>query len=218
MAIAFTALPFKTDALEPFMSKKTLETHYGKHHKNYVDTLNQLISKMPLDDLGLEEIMRDTHEKQPKIFNNAAQVWNHEFFWKSLAPAMRPSHSLRSAFQKSFGSLEKFKDEFTEKAGAHFGSGWAWLVMDKDDQLQIRTLGNAENPLLLGETPLLTCDVWEHAYYLDYQNRRPEFLGGFWSIVNWDFVEEGITRLAGTEKTKDWMPVATIDPGLVSLF
>lgn len=188
MSIELPELPFAMDALEPHMSKRTLEFHYGKHHKAYVNKLNELIAGTPLDKSSLEEIILATHEKKPKIFNNAAQAWNHAFFWNCLTPTSQaPSEDFEQLLTQHFGSVQEFKDQFTTSAKDLFGSGWAWLVKDKSGKLKIRALSNAETPLVLGEIPLLTCDVWEHAYYLDYQNERPKYLEHFWKLVNWQF-------------------------------
>lgn len=196
MAIEFPKLPYALEALEPQMSKRTLEFHYGKHHKKYVDTLNELIKGTEFDQKSLEEILEASVGKKQKIYNNAAQAWNHTFFWNCLIPSGRkPSEDLTNTIAKSFGSLDEFKSEFETMAKDLFGSGWAWLVKDKQGLLKIRTLGNAGNPLAeFGETPLLTCDVWEHAYYLDYQNERPKFLKNFWDLVNWEFVEASLEQ------------------------
>lgn len=190
MAIELPELPFEKDALQPHMSKETLEFHYGKHHKGYVDKLNELIRGTPLDRRSLEEIVLETHLKKPKVFNNAAQAWNHAFFWNCLTPSPHsPSESAEERLESAFGSLDGFKEEFSTAAKELFGSGWTWLVKTASGQLKIRPLSNAETPLVLNEIPILVCDVWEHAYYLDYQNERPKYLENFWSIVNWEFVE-----------------------------
>jgi len=190
MAIEFPELPFAKDALEPHMSQKTIEFHYGKHHKGYVDKLNNLIEDTPLDRRSLEEIILATHLKKPKIFNNAAQAWNHSFFWNCLTPkAHAPSDNVEEKLEQFFGSFDGFKEEFATASKDLFGSGWTWLVKTSTGQLKIRPLSNAETPLVMGEIPLLVCDVWEHAYYLDYQNERPKYLEHFWNLVNWQFVE-----------------------------
>ena len=190
MAIEFPELPFANDALEPHMSQKTLEFHYGKHHKGYVNKLNEVIKDTPLDRRSLEEIVRSTQLKKPKVFNNAAQAWNHAFFWNCLTPSVRaPSDSVEIKLEQNFGSFDRFKDEFNAVSKDLFGSGWTWLVKTSTGELKVRPLSNAETPLVLGEIPVLVCDVWEHAYYLDYQNERPKYLEHFWSLVNWEFVE-----------------------------
>lgn len=196
MAIEFPPLPFAKDALEPHMSQKTLEFHYGKHHKKYVDTTNELIKGTPLDKKTLEEIMIASANKQKKLYNNAAQAWNHEFFWNCLTGDTNdPSAELKAEIEKNWESFAEFKTDFTNQAKALFGSGWVWLVKDKKGQIKIRCLPDAGNPLAENkEVPLLTCDVWEHAYYLDYQNERPKFLDGFWKLVNWEFVEANLNQ------------------------
>ncbi|MFO7977783.1 MAG: superoxide dismutase [Bacteroidales bacterium] len=182
-------LPFTREALEPHISARTLEFHHGKHHKAYVDKLNGLIPGTPYEDATLEEIIT---KAEGGIFNNGAQVWNHTFFWESLSPngGGTPSGKLSDAIEEQFGSFEKFKDEFTKAAATLFGSGWCWLAMDPEGNLEIIPESNAGNPIRTGKKPLLTCDVWEHAYYLDYQNRRPDFLEAFWKVVDWKMVEE----------------------------
>jgi Fe-Mn family superoxide dismutase len=181
-------LPYPIDALQPHMSKETLEFHHGKHHKAYVDNLNNLIPGTEFENLPLEEIVR---KSSGPIFNNSAQVWNHSFFWKCLKPkgGGAPSGELATAINSAFGDFEKFKAKFTEAAMGRFGSGWAWLCADKNGGVAISSTANADTPLKTGETPLLTCDVWEHAYYIDYRNARKSFVDAFWNLVNWEFVE-----------------------------
>ncbi len=201
MSIELPKLSFSLDALEPHISKRTLEFHYGKHHQGYVTKVNELIKDTPLENCGLEEIMTATYHKHPKIYNNAAQVWNHNFMWKCLTSAGgEPSEKLQKAISRKFGSVDEFKNKFTIAARDLFGSGWAWLVKDKKGELQLRSLRNAENPLQLGDEPLLTCDVWEHAYYLDYQHERPKYLEHFWSLINWEFIEANLEAV-GIQKT-----------------
>jgi Fe-Mn family superoxide dismutase len=180
-------LPYALDALEPHMSAETLQFHHGKHHKAYVDKLNELIAGTEHADKPLEEIIRSS--KGP-LFNNAAQAWNHAFFWKCLSPegGGKPKGALTSAIDKSFGSFDAFKDEFTKASVAHFGSGWAWLTRDASGGLKIETLANAETPVMRNDRAVLTCDLWEHAYYIDYRNARPEFMKAFWNLVNWEYV------------------------------
>jgi len=196
MAIELPNLPYSTNALEPQISRQTLEFHYGKHHKHYVETLNELIQGTSLDRKNLEEIMSSTVGKKQKLYNNAAQTWNHTFFWNCMVTSGRkPSTELTKTIEKNFGSFDDFKNEFATEAKDLFGSGWTWLVKDKRGKLKIRSLGNAGNPLAeFGDTPLLTCDVWEHAYYLDYKNERPKFLEHFWKIINWEFVEANLEQ------------------------
>lgn len=181
------ALPYAMDALAPQISKETLEYHYGKHHATYVANLNKLIPGTQFENMSLEEIVRKA--KGP-IFNNAAQIWNHTFFWNCLAPKAggEPSGKLAEAIKKGFGAFDTFKEQFTKTATSLFGSGWAWLARGEGGALEIVGTSNAGNPMTEGKTPLLTCDVWEHAYYIDYRNRRPDYVGAFWKLVNWDFV------------------------------
>ena len=186
MTFQLPALPYALDALAPHISKETLEYHYGKHHSAYVANLNKLVQDTPLAGLALEAVI--TQSTGP-VFNNAAQVWNHSFYWNCLSPTggHEPTGSLADEIQKTFGSFQAFKEQFTQTAIATFGSGWAWLVRDERD-LKIVSTSNAGIPLTSGQIPLLTCDVWEHAYYIDYRNRRPDYLSAFWALVNWDFV------------------------------
>ncbi len=180
-------LPYSPEALEPHISKKTIEYHYGKHHMTYVQKLNDLVPGTPFEDAGLEAIIM---KADGGIFNNAAQVWNHTFYWEGFSAdgGGEPEGALLEAINKDFGSFEKFKEDFTAAATTLFGSGWAWLVKKPDGSLEIVQTSNAGNPLRDGKTPLLTCDVWEHAYYLDYQNRRPEHIAAFWKLVDWQKV------------------------------
>ncbi len=180
-------LPYSPEALEPYISKKTIEYHYGKHHMTYVQKLNDLIPGTPFADGTLEEIIM---KADGGIFNNAAQVWNHTFYWESFSGngGGEPDGALLQAINKDFGSFEKFREAFTQAAATLFGSGWAWLARIPGGKLEIIQAGNADNPLRSGLAPLLTCDVWEHAYYLDYQNRRPEYIAAFWKIVDWNKV------------------------------
>ena len=184
--IKLPELPWPRDALQPYISKETIDFHYGKHHQTYVTNLNKLLPGTPFENLPLEEII----QKAPPgtIFNNAAQIWNHTFYWNSLAPKAggEPTGKLAEAIQKDFGSFAQFKEKFTDAAVKLFGSGWAWLVRTPDGKLAIEATSNAGNPLKTGKTPLLTCDVWEHAYYIDYRNARPKYVEAFWKIVNWD--------------------------------
>jgi Fe-Mn family superoxide dismutase len=184
-------LPFAQDALEPYVSAKTLSFHYGKHHQTYVDNLNKLIDGTPLAAQPLETMIRETAGATDKtaIFNNAAQVWNHTFFWNSMKPGGggKPEGRLLELVVKSFGDFDKFKSAFVEAALAQFGSGWVWLVQD-GNALKIVKTSNADTPVAHGQTALLTCDVWEHAYYLDYQNRRKDFVEAFVDhLANWEF-------------------------------
>ncbi|CAH9019138.1 superoxide dismutase [Candidatus Nitrosacidococcus sp. I8] len=180
-------LPYLIDSLEPYLSKETLEYHYGKHHQTYVDKLNGLIAGTEFEHASLEGIIT---KSSGGIFNNGAQVWNHTFYWNCLTPQGKgsPSGDLLAAINKNFGSFAEFKEKFSQTAITLFGSGWAWLVKNTNGSLEITTTANAGNPLTEGKTPLLTCDVWEHAYYVDYRNARPQYVESFWKIVNWDFV------------------------------
>ncbi len=181
-------LPFEMNALEPHVSKTTIEFHYGKHHKSYVDNLNKLIVGTEFENSILEEIVM---KSSGGIFNNAAQVWNHTFYWNCLTPksTLKPDGKLFEAIEKEFGSYEEFKAQFTKSSLTLFGSGWAWLVKNADGKLEIVQTSNAENPMKQGKIPLLVCDVWEHAYYIDKQNSRPLYLESFWQIVDWKKVE-----------------------------
>jgi Fe-Mn family superoxide dismutase len=183
-------LPYAQDALEPLMSKETLEYHYGKHHQTYVNNLNNLITGTKFENSALVEIVLGS---EGGLFNNAAQVYNHDFFWQSLTPKQSAiSSKVETALTQAFGSVEKFKEEFTAKAVGHFGSGWAWLVQDENKALKIITTSNAANPLTDKLKPILVCDVWEHAYYIDVRNARPKYLENFWKLVKWDFVEQNL--------------------------
>ncbi|MBI2849615.1 MAG: superoxide dismutase [Fe] [Chloroflexi bacterium] len=181
-------LPFANDALAPNISAETIEYHYGKHHKTYVDNINRLIQGTEYADMSLEDIIK----KAPPggIFNNAAQVWNHTFYWNGLSPkgGGNPTGPTADAIIKNFGALKDFQEKFTNAAVTLFGSGWAWLVKNPDGSLAIESTSNAGNPLRDGKKPLLTCDVWEHAYYIDYRNARAKYVEAYWKIVNWDFV------------------------------
>ncbi len=183
------ALPYEKNALEPHISAETLEFHYGKHHQTYVTNLNKLIPGTEFEALSLEEIIQ---KSTGGIFNNAAQVWNHSFYWNCLSPngGGEPSGALADAINASFGSFAEFKEQFSQTAITTFGSGWAWLVKKPDGSLALASTSNAATPLIGDNTPLLTCDVWEHAYYVDYRNARPKYVEAFWNLVNWDFVAE----------------------------
>ncbi len=184
-------LPYKKNALEPHISAETLEFHHGKHHQAYVTNLNNLILGTEFENASLEEIIQ---KADGGIFNNAAQVWNHSFYWNCLGPngGGEPTGKIAEKIVENFGSFENFKTEFTKTAVTTFGSGWAWLVKNSDGSLRIESTSNAGNPMRNGKTPLLTCDVWEHAYYVDYRNARPKYVDAFWNLVNWDFVNENI--------------------------
>ena len=184
-------LPYAQDALAPHISKETLEYHYGKHHQAYITNLNKLIPGTEFEKLSLEEIVK---KSSGGIFNNAAQVWNHTFYWNCLSPkgGGEPSGALADAINKAFGSFATFKEKFINTAVTTFGSGWAWLVKNSDGSLALESTSNAGTPLTSGKKPLLTCDVWEHAYYIDYRNARPKYVETFWNIVNWDFVASNL--------------------------
>jgi Fe-Mn family superoxide dismutase len=179
-------LPYPHDALQPHISKETLEFHHDKHHQTYVTNLNNLIKGTEFENLGLEDIVR---KSSGGVFNNAAQVWNHTFYWNSLSPkgGGQPTGALAAAIVAKWGSFDAFKDAFTKSAIGNFGSSWTWLVKKADGSLDIVNTSNAATPITGTDKPLLTCDLWEHAYYIDYRNRRPDYLGGWWSLVNWDF-------------------------------
>jgi len=190
MALTLPELPYAKNALAPHMSAETLEFHHDKHHKKYVDTANKLIAGTEFEKMEIEEIIR---RSSGKIFNNVAQAWNHEFFWNCLSPDRKPPGAkLAEALKKAFGSVDEFKSSFSKTATETFGSGWAWLVKDTDGSLKIISTSNADTPVKGDQTPLLTCDVWEHAYYIDYRNERPKYLEHFWQIVNWDFVGKNL--------------------------
>jgi Fe-Mn family superoxide dismutase len=184
-------LPYANDALAPHISTETIEYHYGKHHKAYIDNLNRLIAGTEFENMPLEEIVQ---KSSGGIFNNAAQVWNHTFYWNCLSPGGggEPTGELANTISKQFGSFAQFKERFTNAAVTLFGSGWAWLVRNADGSLSVEATGNAGNPLKDGKKPLLTCDVWEHAYYIDYRNARAKYVEAFWNLVNWDFVTENL--------------------------
>lgn len=188
MAHQLPALPYAQDALEPVISAETLEYHYGKHHQAYVTNLNNLVPGTEFENASLEDIVM---KSGGGIFNNAAQVWNHTFYWNGLSPhgGGEPSGALADAINSAFGSFGDFKAEFIKSAVGNFGSGWTWLVKNDDGSVAIVNTSNAATPLRDGKTPLLTIDVWEHAYYVDYRNARPKYLEEIWKIVNWDFVE-----------------------------
>ncbi|HMM56621.1 MAG: superoxide dismutase [Fe] [Xanthomonadales bacterium PRO7] len=186
MAIELPALPYARDALAPHISAETLDYHYGKHHQAYVTNLNNLIKGTEFEAMDLESIVK---KAQGGMFNNAAQVWNHTFYWNSLSPkgGGEPSGKLADGIKKAFGGFAQFKDDFSKLAAGTFGSGWAWLVQRADGSLGIVSTANAATPITGADRPLLTCDVWEHAYYIDYRNARPKYVEAFWNLANWDF-------------------------------
>jgi len=185
-------LPYRLDALEPHLSRETLDYHYGKHHRAYVNNLNELVKGTDYENMSLEAVIRAARRapvRSNPLYNNAAQAWNHAFYWQCLTPQdTSPDPRLRDALSAGFGSLDDFQQQFSRAAVATFGSGWTWLVAGNHGRLEIVSTGNADNPLAEGRVPLLTCDVWEHAYYIDYRNARTEYLDAFWKIINWDFV------------------------------
>jgi Fe-Mn family superoxide dismutase len=187
--IELPKLPYPMTALEPVISKETLEYHYGKHHKAYVDNLNKLIPGTEYENLPLDEIVM---KSSGGVFNNAGQIWNHNFYWNCMTPdsSKKPSGKLAEAINKKFGSFDDFKKQFSEVAVKTFGSGWGWLVKNPDDSVELLSTSNAGTPMTQGKEALLTCDVWEHAYYIDYRNARPEYVEKFWELVNWEFVEK----------------------------
>ena len=188
MKFELPKLPYPNDALEPVISKNTIEFHYGKHHQAYVNNLNKLIEGTEFEDADLETIIK---KSDGGIFNNAAQVWNHTFYFSSFSPKGegKPNGELAKAIDEKFGSFDSFKEVFGKAAATLFGSGWAWLVKDINGNLEIIQTSNAGNPMTNDLTPILTCDVWEHAYYLDYQNKRPDYISNFWKIIDWNVVE-----------------------------
>jgi superoxide dismutase, Fe-Mn family len=188
MSFTLKPLPFAMDALAPHIDARTVEFHYTKHHQGYVNKLNDLVKESDFEGQPLEFIIR---KSSGAIFNNSAQVWNHTFYWDGLTPgaALVPNGRLKTLIEKSFTSFENFKEQFSNAAATLFGSGWVWLIQRNDGNLQILQTGNAETPITMGLNPLLTLDVWEHAYYLDYQNRRPDYIKAFWNLINWKAVE-----------------------------
>jgi Fe-Mn family superoxide dismutase len=184
-------LPYAGDALEPHISAETLSFHYGKHHRTYVDKLNGLIAGTEYEELSLEDIIK---KASGGVFNNAAQVWNHTFYWNSLSPqgGGAPSGKIAEAIEGKWGSFESLQAKFSESAVTNFGSGWTWLVRNRNSELEIVNTSNAGNPLTENQTPLLTIDVWEHAYYIDYRNARPKYVDAYWKLVNWEFANRNL--------------------------
>ena len=189
MAHELPPLPYPRDALQPHISAETIDYHYGKHHQAYVTNLNNLIKGTEFENMSLEDIIK---KSSGGIFNNAAQVWNHTFYWNCLKPngGGEPTGALADAIKAKWGSVAAFKEEFSKTAVTTFGSGWAWLVKNADGSLALVSTGNAATPMTSGQKALLTCDVWEHAYYIDYRNLRPKYVEMFWNLVNWDFVAQ----------------------------
>jgi Fe-Mn family superoxide dismutase len=187
MAIELPELPYAIDALAPHISQETLEFHHGKHHKTYVDKLNGMIPGTEFEGKSLEDIIKSS---SGPVFNNAAQIWNHTFYWNCLSPngGGEPTGAVADAINAAFGSFDEFKTAFNDRAVNNFGSSWTWLVKNADGSLEIVNTSNAGTPMTEGQTALLTVDLWEHAYYIDYRNARPTYLNAFWALVNWDFV------------------------------
>jgi len=187
MAFELPPLPYADNALEPTISAETISFHYGKHHQTYVTNLNNLVPGTEFEGLSLEDIII---KASGGIFNNAAQIWNHTFYWNGLTPNGQDlvSGDLATAIDVTFGSFDEFKAKFSTSAATNFGAGWTWLVKNTDGSIEIVNTSNAGSPLTSGQTPLLTCDVWEHAYYIDFRNARPKYVEAFWGLVNWDFV------------------------------
>ena len=191
MSFTLPELPFDKDALAPHISAETLDYHHGKHHAAYVNNLNKMITGTEFEGKSLETIIM---ESKGGVFNNAAQIWNHTFFWNCLSPngGGVPSGEVLTAINNNFGSLDEFKTKFSAAAATLFGAGWAWLVKNEDNSLEIVQMSNAGNPLTKAQKPIMTLDVWEHAYYIDYRNARPKFIEHFWDLVNWDFVRKNL--------------------------
>ena len=185
-------LPYSKEALQPHISAETFEYHYGKHHKAYVTKLNELIKGTKFENMSLEEIIKNS---EGAIFNNSAQTWNHTFFWNCMAPKAGglPGGKLSDLINKKWGSFDKFKEDFAKNAVGNFGSGWTWLVQDKQGDVEIMNTSNADTPMAHGMKALMTVDVWEHAYYIDYRNARADFVNAFWNVANWDFVNKNLT-------------------------
>ncbi|MBQ0218220.1 superoxide dismutase [Fe] [Alcaligenes faecalis] len=191
MAFTLPALPYELNALEPHISKETLEFHYGKHHQAYVTNLNNLVAGTEFENASLEDVVK---KSSGGVFNNAAQVWNHTFYWNSLSPngGGAPAGKVADAINAKWGSFDAFKEAFTKSAVGNFGSGWTWLVKKADGSLDIVNTSNAGTTLTSDDVALITCDVWEHAYYIDYRNARPKYLEIFWNLVNWDFAAKNL--------------------------
>lgn len=193
MAFELPKLPYALDALASYISKETLEYHYGKHHQAYVNKLNSLIANTEFEGKSLEEIIK---KSSGAIFNNAAQDWNHTFYWHCMTPKAKkePTGKLADAIKKTFGSFDAFKEKFTQTSINQFGSGWGWLTKNPSGELEVYSTMNAGTPMTDGKKALLTCDVWEHAYYIDTRNDRPKYVNNFWNVVNWDFVEKNFAE------------------------
>jgi Fe-Mn family superoxide dismutase len=193
MAFELPELPYAINALEPHISQETLEYHHGKHHNTYVTKLNGLIPGTEFEGKSLEDIIKSS---SGGVFNNSAQIWNHTFYWHSMSPngGGEPAGALGDAVKAKWGSFDAFQKEFDEKAAGNFGSGWTWLVKNTDGSLEIVNTSNAGTPITEGQTPIITVDVWEHAYYIDYRNSRPKYLEAFWKLANWDFAAENFAK------------------------
>ena len=192
MAFELPKLPYAMDALKPHISAETLEFHHGKHHNAYVTNLNNLVKGTKFENASLDEIVKSADEGP--VFNNSAQHWNHSFYWKSMGPNKggEAKGPVGDAIKKAFGSFDAFKKQFSDAAAGHFGSGWAWLVQAKDGSVKVVATHDAGNPIRDGAKPLITCDVWEHAYYIDYRNARPKYVEAWWNLVNWDFANSNL--------------------------
>jgi len=198
MPYTIDPLPYSPDALEPFVDKETMLLHHDKHHQTYSDKLNSALEKYPkLYEQSLESLLSNLEavptDIRTAVKNHGGGVYNHNLFWQMLAPRQNPSENIRQILSDAFGSFEKFKEQFTQTATGHFGSGWAWLVRNKENKLKIYSLPNQDSPLSLGDTPILTLDLWEHAYYLKYQNRRADYIENWWNVVNWNQIETTIS-------------------------
>lgn len=191
MSFTLPELPYAKNALVPHMSEETLQFHHGKHHNAYVNNLNNLIKETKFEKMSLEEIILSS---EGGIFNNAAQIWNHTFFWNCLSPkgGGNPTGAIEKLINEQWGNFENFKEAFTKSAATNFGAGWTWLAKNKEGKLEIINTSNAQNPIKTDMKPLLTLDIWEHAYYIDYRNERPKFIAGFWALVNWDFANKNL--------------------------
>nr|BDT27983.1 superoxide dismutase [Fe] [Bacteriovorax sp. HI3] len=191
MSFTLPELPYAKTALAPHMSEETLNYHYGKHHNAYVTNLNNLIKETKFEKMTLEEIILSS---EGPVFNNAAQIWNHTFFWNSLSPngGGEATGKVAELITKKWGSFEAFKEAFTKSAVSNFGAGWTWLALNKAGELEIVNTSNAQTPITTGHKPLITVDIWEHAYYIDYRNERPKFINAFWALVNWDFANKNL--------------------------
>ena len=200
MVFRLPALPYGLADLSPTISQQTLEFHHQKHHAGYIKKLNAAIKDTELAELSMEQIIR--HTKRGGVFNNAAQSWNHAFYWYSMGPKpSRPKGELKDAIERDFGSLATLKKEFKTAAMGQFGSGWAWLVADRSGKLVLQTTGNADTPIVKSARPLMVCDVWEHAYYLDFQNKRDAYIDAFWKLIDWSFAAENYAQKTAREFT-----------------